>query len=393
MIDPQRMLGLCPKCLLTGAIEQIGFDDHHSLRGMQQTGRCPSVAELGAQIVGYKFHELLGRGGSGWTFLATQESLSRQVAVKVIRRKVGFPDSMKLFRAEAESLAKLNHAGIVTVHSSGVTTDYLYLVMEYVPGPTLRQRLEVGKLSVTQALKIARQICAAVQSAHHAGIAHRDIKPENILFNSDAEDASIKVADFGIARLLDTDRDRAATVGGATLGMVAGTPFYMSPEQSENNPAVALQCDIYSIGVVVYEMLTGRLPLGRFPAPSSLSECSTSVDHAVFHALQNQPADRTQTAQAFAKELDSTQSSSSWPSPWPIIAAAIAVTMLLILFSLALALALGGLPTDSSTSPIDDPASVAPASVDPDNPFLKDWSDVLDNPSEEAAEPSALDPG
>ena len=388
------MLGLCPKCLLTTAIEQIGFDDHSSLRGMQQTGRCPAVAELSAQIVGFKFHELLGRGGSGWTFLATQESLSRQVAVKVIRRKTGLLDSTKLFRSEAESLAKLNHSGIVTVHNSGATTDFLYLVMEYVPGPTLRQRLQADRLTVPQALKVARQICAAVQSAHQAGIAHRDIKPENILFNSDAEDAGIKVADFGIARLLDTDRDRAATVGGATLGMVAGTPFYMSPEQSENNPAVALQCDVYSIGVVVYEMLTGRLPLGRFPAPSSLSNCSKDVDHAVFHALQNQPAERTKTAQAFAKELDSNQSSSSWPSPWPVIAGVVAVSMLLFLFALALALALGVLPTNVSSSPnIDPPLATAAtaASVDPDNPFLKDWSDVLDNPKEEATESSTLE--
>ena len=373
------MLGLCPKCLFATAIEQIGFDDHSSLRGMQQLGRCPTVAELSAQIVGYTFHELLGRGGSGWTFLATQESLSRQVAVKVIRRKIGFPDSMKLFRSEAESLAKLNHAGIVTVHSSGVTAEFLYLVMEYVPGTTLRHRLQTGKLTVTQALKVARQICTAVQSAHQAGIAHRDIKPENILFNSESPDADVKVADFGIARLLDTDRDRAATAGGATLGLIAGTPFYMSPEQSENNPAIALQSDVYSIGVVVYEMLTGRLPLGRFPAPSALSDCSKSVDHAVFHALQNQPAERTQTAEAFANELESPQSS----LPWPMIAAAVAISMLLVIFGYAM------LPEESSPSPKADPVPATAASVDPDNPFLKDWSDVLDNPAEEDAESSA----
>ena len=379
MIDPQRMLGLCPKCLLTTAIEQIGFEDHCSLRGIQQTGRSPSVAELEAQIAGFKFHELLGRGGSGWTFLATQESLSRQVAVKVIRRKVGFPDSMKLFRAEAESLAKLNHSGIVTVHNSGVTNDFLYLVMEYVPGPTLRQRLQSGRLSVFHALKVARQICFAVQNAHHAGIAHRDIKPENILFNSESPDADIKVADFGIARLLDTHRDRSATAGNATLGLVAGTPFYMSPERSENSPAVAHQCDVYSIGVIVYEMLTGRLPLGRFPAPSSLSECSKNIDAAVFHALQNQPAERTATAEAFANELDSTPS--IWP--WFLIAAMFALSIVLILFTYTM------LPSDSSPSPEKDTPPATAERVDSENPFLKDWSDVLGNPNEEAVESSA----
>ena len=371
-IDPQRTLGLCPKCLLITAIEQIEPDDHPAFQGQQQAGRCPTITELGKQVVGFEFHELLGRGGSSWTFLATQENLSRQVAVKVIRRKAGLRDSVKQFRTEAESLARLNHPRIVTVHDSGVTEDFLYLVMEYVAGPTLRQRIQVKRMTVSQTLRVAQEICEAVQSAHAAGIAHRDIKPENILFASDADDAQIKVADFGIARLLDIDREHKATAGGATTGMIAGTPFYMAPEQSEHQPMIAHQCDVYSIGVVVYEMLTGRLPLGRFPRPSSLSGCSTIVDRAVFNALQNQPEQRTATVEALANDLGATESITRWQ-----------MAIAAIVLSTLLAIAICYWPTPNAPSEAIAPAADVGSTIDTENPFLKDWSDELsDRPSD-----------
>ena len=309
---------------------------------MNLADRCPTIEHLTQQIPGLRFIELLGRGGSGWTFLATQESLSRQVAVKILpRRETRLDNSVARFRQEAESLAKLNHPSIVTVHDFGVADDYLYLTMEYVAGPTLRHRMQAGKMSVQRVLDVAQEICDAVQCAHDAGILHRDIKPENILFVSNDADAKVKVADFGIARLLTSERNDQLTM----TGMLVGTPFYMAPEQNEIDGGVEQRSDVYSIGVVVYEMLTGRLPLGRFPAPSEFCDCSPQVDHAVWAALENRPVDRMRSPHLLAAQLAATdirRRGRTWTLP--------VVFALFTLASLcAIAIGIGWLMTHSQT--------------------------------------------
>ena len=372
-VEPDQALGLCPRCVLSTAVEGLNQTDHPSL-SHGQAGRFPSLDDLNTQVAGFKFVELLGRGGSGWTFLALQETLNRQVAVKVIHRDIAKQDAAARFRREAESLAKLNHPGIVTVHDFGVSDSFLYLVMEYVAGPTLRQRLIRRSLTVPQSLEIASQICASVQCAHEAGILHRDIKPENILFESNDPKARIKVADFGIAKLLSGAREQPMTF----TGVVAGTPFYMAPEQNHQNDPVGPRSDVYSIGVVVYEMLTGQLPMGRFPAPSRLVDCSRSVDGAVFQALQSQTADRTPSVERLAEQLDN---DSSFAGVWKTVAIALAVLSIVagVIAFLATRDFGDGVRSDdkpstqlSNESEAGNSSATNPSAED-ENPFLRKW--------------------
>lgn len=289
VVDTELVHGLCPYCLLATAVADLSIGDHPAFNAPATVGRCPSIKDLNQQIDGFRFLELLGRGGSGWTFLAVQQSLGRQVAVKVSSRWSVSDQHVARFRREAESLAKLNHPAIVTVHDFGVTDSFLYFVMEYVAGPTLRDLLRTQSLGPERSVEIAKQICQGVHSVHQSGILHRDIKPENVIFDSDLPDANVKVADFGIAKLLNNVRDESSTFS----GVVVGTPFYMAPEQHQVNAQLGPQSDVYAVGVVLYEMLTGQLPLGRFPKPSDLAACEPALDTAIFRALRNQFGQRT----------------------------------------------------------------------------------------------------
>jgi serine/threonine protein kinase/tetratricopeptide (TPR) repeat protein len=259
-----------------------------------------STSSMGSLIVGswigaYQLLEPLGRGGMGEVYLALDTRLGRKVAVKLLpARFTTDAGRVRRFAREARSVSALNHPNIITIHEIGeVRTeagDTHYLVTEYVEGATLRQRMAnapQGRLSLAEALDVAAQIAAALATAHEAGIAHRDIKPENVMVR---RDCIVKVLDFGLAKLTEPASpvidSQASTLArnSTAAGMVMGTPRYMSPEQARGEK-VDVRTDIFSLGVVLYEMVTGRQPfVGATPnetiaailrdEPPPLAECA-----------------------------------------------------------------------------------------------------------------------
>src|SRR5438477_4222174 len=203
------------------------------------------------------FHLLrrLGQGGMGQVYLAEQISLKRKVAIKTMRTDLAVSAvSLQRFKAEAEAIARLNHANIVQVYAIGEEAGLHYMALEYVEGRNLREFLsKKGPPELPLALSIMRQVAAALQRAGELGIVHRDIKPENILLTRRGE---VKVADFGLSRCY-ADGQPATHL--TQPGLTMGTPLYMSPEQIQGNP-VDPRSDIYSFGVSCYHMLTGQPP-------------------------------------------------------------------------------------------------------------------------------------
>ena len=173
-----------------------------------------------------------------------------------------------------------------------------YFLMEFVDGLTLRQLLDAGKLAPQEALAIVPQICEALQYAHDKGVVHRDIKPENVLLDKEGQ---VKIADFGIAKLVGRDAPDTALTG---AGQVMGTPNYMAPEQIEHPQEVDHRADIYSLGVVFYQMLTGELPIGRFAPPSKKVQIDVRLDEVVLCALEKEPELRFQQASEIKTEVE-----------------------------------------------------------------------------------------
>jgi predicted Ser/Thr protein kinase len=252
---------------------------------------APTVEELAPLFPQLEIIELIGRGGMGAVYKARQLALDRFVAVKVLPREAGAdPAFAERFNREARALARLVHANIVAVHDVGRAGEFYFFVMEYVDGVNLRQVLRDGQLAPAQALRIVPQICDALQYAHEEGVVHRDIKPENILLDKKGR---VKIADFGLAKLLGRDTGNFTLTGSR---QVMGTLYYMAPEQVERPQEVDHRADIYSLGVVFYEMLTGQLPVGRFPMPSQKAGTDAFLDEVVLRALEREPANRYQHA-------------------------------------------------------------------------------------------------
>ena len=209
----------------------------------------------------YRVDAVIGQGGMGAVFRAWDLRLERQVAIKVVRADLlGDPDSRARFRRESQIVARLQHPAIVTVFDYGTLPDgAAYLVMEFVPGEDLRHMMKrEGRLATGRTTELLTGICAGVESAHKSGIFHRDLKPENILLPESG--TGPKVLDFGVAKLTTTSN----TTDGATLtagGTIVGTPAYMSPEQLRGE-AVDARTDVFSLGVMTFEMLLARLPYG-----------------------------------------------------------------------------------------------------------------------------------
>ena len=240
--------------------------------------------------------ECLGRGGMGVVYKARQKTLNRLVALKLLApERVGDTKFAERFTREAQALAALNHPNIVTIHDFGQAGGFYFLLMEYVDGLNLRQLLRARKFTPEEALAIVPPLCDALQFAHDRGIVHRDIKPENLLLDKAGR---VKVADFGIAKMLG-----AANGGGtaATSGVpqsltqsTLGTPGYTAPEQKTDPQRVDSRADIYSLGVVFYELLTGELPGKPLQPPSRKVQIDVRLDEVVLRALEKKPELRYQ---------------------------------------------------------------------------------------------------
>ena len=209
----------------------------------------------------------------------------------------------------------MNHPSIVAVYEFGEVDGLYYFVMEYVEGPNLRQTLAVGGLTPPEALAIVPQICDALQFAHDEGVVHRDIKPENILIDKRRR---VKIADFGLAKLLGVDAEDSAAEKPFTLTgtrQIVGTLHYMAPEQLQGSSAVDHRADIYSLGVVFYEMLTGELPIGRFEPPSKKVQIDVRLDEVVLRTLESTPDRRYQHASEVKTEVESIVDANDTPHP------------------------------------------------------------------------------
>jgi serine/threonine protein kinase len=251
----------------------------------------PAVEEVAKLFPQLEIAEMLGAGGMGTVYKARQPRLNRFVALKILSpEKRVDPQFAERFEREARTLASLNHPNIVTVYDFGDVQGHFYLLMEFVDGLSLRQLYQTRRLSPPEALGMVARICDALEYAHEQGIVHRDIKPENILLDKKGQ---VKLADFGIAKILNPEVKDLALTGAKD---VVGTMHYMAPEQIEKPQTVDCRADIYSLGVVFYEMLTGELPLGKFPPPSEKKPMDTRLDGVVLHALEKEPDRRYQKA-------------------------------------------------------------------------------------------------
>ena len=296
------LAGLCPACLLKMGAAADTVTDAKS-----PPFNPPSVAELAPLFPQLEILELIGKGGMGAVYKARQKQLDRIVALKILPPGIGHDAAFaERFTREAKALAKLNHPGIVTLYEFGSASGYqpstlnsqlFYFLMEFVDGVNLRQLLHAGRISAREALAIVPQICDALQFAHDQGIVHRDIKPENILLDRRGR---VKVADFGLAKIIGVENEITGgekIAASATLtdaGKIMGTPNYMSPEQKENPGEVDNRADIYALGVVFYQMLTGELPGKKIAPPSTKVQIDVRLDEIVLRALEKNPALRYQ---------------------------------------------------------------------------------------------------
>jgi len=311
------LAGLCPACLL-----HQGAAADTATRPNAKPFVPPTVEEVSRLFPQLEILGLLGKGGMGAVYKARQPALDRFVALKILPAQVVAPDPgfAERFTREARALARLSHPNIVAVYefgqlnqsSAGVppavgplgpakegvagqkplgaggTSALPYFIMEFVDGVNLRQLQKAKRLSPREALQIVPQICDALQYAHDEGVVHRDIKPENVLVDRKGR---VKIADFGLAKILGQDTEALRLTG---EGQVMGTPHYMAPEQFEHPLTVDHRADIFSLGVVFYEMLTGELPLGKFQPPSRRVQVDVRLDEVVLHALEKEPERRYQ---------------------------------------------------------------------------------------------------
>jgi tRNA A-37 threonylcarbamoyl transferase component Bud32 len=293
--------GLCPRCLMA-----LNLDTETVLQPSGASGHAPpapAIEDLAPHFPQLEIMECLGRGGMGVVYKARQKSLERHVALKLLApERAEDPAFAQRFGREARALAALNHPNIVTVHDFGQAGGYYFLLMEYVDGVNLRQAMRAERFSPEQALAMVPPICDALQYAHERGVVHRDIKPENLLLDKEGR---LKIADFGIARIIGGAAEPAGEhAPNKEVTMAAGTPAYMAPEQAANPAAADHRADIYSLGVVLYELLTGERPKETLEPPSRRVSIDVRLDEVVLRALEKEPERRYATAAEFRTRVE-----------------------------------------------------------------------------------------
>ncbi|RBP44458.1 serine/threonine protein kinase [Roseimicrobium gellanilyticum] len=335
VLPPDAPEGQCPACLLQNLTLEPTLSPTQPAAPPKPPSPPLTPSELAPHFPQLEILECLGRGGMGVVYKARQKSLNRLVALKLLaperEKDAAFAER---FTREAQALALLSHSHIVTVYDFGITSSsqegvgdgFYYLLMEYVDGVNLRQLLEQRKLTPEEALAIVPPLCDALEYAHERGIVHRDIKPENLLLDRRGQ---VKIADFGIAKMLGNGAPAHATgsapvepaplpLGVTQPETALGTPAYMAPEQASAPERVDSRADIYSLGVVFYEMLTGELPAKQIEATSSRLKnlhIDVRVDEIVLRALEKKPEMRWQTAAELRTRVEQVSSATSAPPP------------------------------------------------------------------------------
>jgi serine/threonine protein kinase len=301
-LSGKNIRGLCPECML-----KVGLGTSLGPAGAEKKRfAAPSAEEVAKLFPQLQIIQVLGQGGMGAVYKARQPVLDRLVALKILPPEAGGDaDFAERFTREARALARLNHPNIVAMYEFGAVGGLHFFIMEYVDGMNLRQLEQAGKLSSRDALSIIPQICEALQFAHDEGIVHRDIKPENVLLDKKGR---VKIADFGLAKILGREPEALRLTRAKDL---MGTPHYMAPEQVEHPQTVDHRADIYSLGVVFYEMLTGELPLGKFQPPSRKVQVDLRLDEVVMHALEKEPERRYQHASEVKSDVETIVTSSA----------------------------------------------------------------------------------
>jgi len=252
----------------------------------------PELDEIAALLPQFEILSFIAKGGMGAVYLAKQKSLDREVAIKILPRSFGEDEAFRSsFEAEAKSMAKLNHPNLIGIYDFGQIDGMLYIVMEMVHGSSLYHASYGKTIDQAEAGRIICEICRGLDNAHQQGILHRDIKPANILLD---DQLSPKIGDFGLARPIgDHESDTAY-----------GTPGYTAPEVVHNPSAVDESTDLYSVGAMLYELLTSKLPEKPYMPAATLVGCDTRFDDIVRKAMNGDPILRFRTAQSMVEAIE-----------------------------------------------------------------------------------------
>ncbi|MFT5883419.1 MAG: serine/threonine protein kinase, partial [Crocinitomicaceae bacterium] len=260
---------------------------------MSQGFQPPTPEELNHFFPAYEVTDFIAQGGMGAVFRATQISLDRPVAIKILPHEMGLdPEFSSSFETEAKAMAMLNHPNLVKVFDFGNIEGILYIVMELAPGRSLFDSVHGKSVEMSEASRLISDMCRGLEHAHNAGLIHRDIKPANVLVDDSARP---KIVDFGLARPLSNTH---------TGGTIYGTKGYTAPEVLTDPRNIDQRADIFSVGAMLYELLTGQMPPDPYVPASSLSDSDTAFDTIILKAIHPQRSLRYSNAGEMADELD-----------------------------------------------------------------------------------------